>query len=222
MMAMLAHELRGPLAPILSGLQLLRSRGESAVVCNVIERQVRHLAHLVDDMLDIAQISRGKVSLRSRALDLREVVGNAIEMASPLLEQKHHRLVLRMPAGRLILDGDEMRLSQVVANLLTNAAKYTEPGGEITLGTACDEEWAVLSVRDNGQGLSPELMPHLFQMFTRGSSDASGGLGLGLAIVKSLVELHGGSVEAMSDGPGRGSEFVVRLPLVTGPDSSTR
>ena len=218
-LAMLSHELRNPLSPILTALQLMRLReGADAVERErvIIERQVRHLTRLVDDLLDVSRVTQGKIELRRHPLELAEVVAKGVELASPLFEERHHELTLTVPATGLVIDADEQRLTQVVANLLTNAAKYTDARGRIDVVARAEGEEAVLSVRDNGIGMPAPLVPAVFDLFVQGprAFDRShGGLGLGLAIVRSLVTLHGGSVAAASDGPGRGSEFTVRLPL---------
>lgn len=204
---MLGHELRNPLSPIVTALQLMKLQGpegsERARI--VIERQVNHLTRLVDDLLDVSRIARGKVELRTEV----------VEMASPLLEQRAHTLTVDMPRQGLRVDGDPMRLSQVVSNLLTNAAKYTPPGGQITVRAEPVDGEVELRVRDTGMGIAPDALPHVFDLFVqeRQAIDRSqGGLGLGLTIVRNLVERHGGSVLARSEGLGHGSEFVVRLP----------
>lgn len=219
-LAMLGHELRNPLAPILTALQLLRLRGVQAGERerSVIERQVRHLVGLVDDLLDVSRITRGKVRLNRVPLELSEAVAKGIELASPLLEQHQHDLMATVPTEGLGVLADPGRLAQIVTNLLTNAAKYTPPGGQIRVSADLDGDEIVLRVRDTGIGIDPDILPRIFDLFTqdRQALDrAQGGLGLGLAIVRSLVVLHGGSVTAWSDGRGRGSEFVVRLPHVS-------
>jgi signal transduction histidine kinase/DNA-binding response OmpR family regulator len=216
-LAMLGHELRNPLAPILTALQLLRLRGVQAGERErtIIERQVRHLVGLVDDLLDISRITRGKVRLTRVPTQLSDAVARGIELASPLLEQHQHDLAVDIRTDGLGVLADPERLAQIVSNLLTNAAKYTPPGGQIRVSAALDGDDVVLRVRDTGMGIDAEMLPRVFDLFTqdRQAIDrAQGGLGLGLAIVRSLVELHGGSVSAHSDGRGRGSEFVVRLP----------
>jgi signal transduction histidine kinase len=221
-MAMLGHELRNPLSPILTALHLMRLRhGElMAKERAVIERQVHHMARLVDDLLDVSRITGGKVELKRAPVQLAEIIDDALEIAGPLLEKRGHRLLLALPRTGLLIEADAHRLTQAVANLLTNAARYTEPGGVIAVLARADEGWARLEVRDNGTGICPELLPRIFDLFVQGrraSDRADGGLGLGLAIVRSLVELHGGTVSATSAGPGLGSEFVLRLPLSAAP-----
>lgn len=216
-LAMLGHELRNPLSPMMTALELMRLRGGDAFgrERTIIERQVQHLVRLVDDLLDISRITRGKVELKRRALELGEVVNTAIEMASPLLEARRHKLEVDVPRRGLAIEGDPDRLAQVVANLLTNAAKYTEPGGVVSLRVAREGTEVVVRVRDSGMGIQPELLPHVFDLFVQGHralDRSQGGLGLGLAIVRSMVEMHGGRVSASSAGAGKGSEFVVRLP----------
>jgi PAS domain S-box-containing protein len=216
-LAMLGHELRNPLSPILTALQLMKLRGDvgSERERIVIERQVKHLTRLVDDLLDVSRIARGRIELKPRTLEFAEVVATAIEMASPLLEQQNHRLAVNVPRSGLTVEGDSIRLSQVISNLLTNAAKYTPPGGDISIRAERVADEVVLYVRDAGIGIAPDVLPRIFDLFVqeRQALDRSqGGLGIGLTIVRSLVERHGGSVSARSDGPGRGSEFIVRLP----------
>ena len=216
-LAMLGHELRNPLAPIQTALQLMRLRGDATAERErtVIQRQVDHLTRLVDDLLDVSRIARGKVHLRRERIEIAEIVAKAVETASPLLEQRAHALDVDVPREGLAVEGDPVRLAQVASNLLTNAAKYTESGGRVSVRAAREDGQVVLRVRDTGVGISPELLPRVFDSFVQGgqSLDRShGGLGLGLTIVRSLVSLHGGSVSAHSDGPGQGSEFAVRLP----------
>jgi PAS domain S-box-containing protein len=216
-LALLGHELRNPLAPILTALELMRLRDPGAL-CEeraVIERQVEHVVRLVDDLLDVSRITRGVVSLERRGVDLAQVIERAIELASPLVEQRAHRLTAEIHPG-LIVDGDPLRLSQVFANLLTNAAKYTPPEGAITITGRREGGRALVSVRDTGIGIRASMLPRVFDQFVQERQEldrSEGGLGLGLSIVRSLVELHGGAVEARSEGPGRGSEFRVSLPL---------
>jgi PAS domain S-box-containing protein len=217
-LAMLGHELRNPLAPILTALELMKLRGADIFTRerDVIERQVRHVSRLVDDMLDITRVTRGKVSLEKQPIELAMVVAKAIEIAEPLIGQRGHHLHVAVPETGLVVDADQVRLSQIFANLLTNAARYTEPGGQISVTAKQRQGEVVVDVQDSGMGLSAEFLPHVFDLFVQGARTvdrSQGGLGLGLALVQSLVELHGGSVSAHSEGPGRGSCFSVRLPL---------
>jgi signal transduction histidine kinase/ActR/RegA family two-component response regulator len=216
-MAMLGHELRNPLAPMVTALHLMKSRGQSAFAREreVIERQVSHLARLVDDLLDVSRIARGKVELKYELVELAEIVTRAVDVASPLLEQRAHTLTLKLQPTGLLVHGDVTRLVQVVSNLLTNAAKYTPPSGRIAVSTSATDDELSLRVQDSGVGMSAEVLEHAFELFVQGRQSierAHGGLGLGLTIVRSLVERHGGTVSAHSAGPGKGSEFVVRLP----------
>jgi signal transduction histidine kinase/ActR/RegA family two-component response regulator len=216
-LAMLGHELRNPLAPILTALQLMELHGDerSRRERNVIQRQAQHLTRLVDDLLDISRVTRGKAELKRERLELWLVINKAIETASPLLEQRNHRLDVHVPRTGLCVEADPVRLSQVFSNLLTNAAKYTEPGGHISVTATAEGDERVVRVEDNGCGLPPELLPTVFNLFVQGDRTldrAQGGLGLGLALVRSLTELHRGTVSAHSDGPGKGSRFEVRLP----------
>jgi signal transduction histidine kinase len=218
-LAVLGHELRNPLSPMVTALQLMRLRApeESARERAVLERQVDHMTRLVDDLLDVSRISQGKVHLRRQPVEIAEALTRAVEIAAPLLEERQHHLAVDVePALRV--DADSDRLAQVFSNLLTNAAKYTPPGGNVRLAARAEEGHAVVTVTDDGQGIEPALLPTLFQPFVQGKRSEErtyGGLGLGLTIVKSLTEMHGGRVEARSPGPGRGSEFVVRLPLLS-------
>ena len=218
-LAMLGHELRNPLAPIVTALQLLKLRGDGRPSREyaIIERQVNHLTRLVDDLLDVAKIARGKVELKTRTLDLAEVVAKGVEMASPMFEHRAHHFRIDALPRTIFVNGDEARLAQVVANLLTNACRYTNPGGDIALTLGAEGESAVIRVRDNGIGIEAELLPRIFDLFVQGSrplARSEGGLGLGLALVRNLVKLHGGTVAVESEGKERGSQFTVRLPLV--------
>lgn len=220
-LAMLAHELRNPLAPIRNAAHILRIRAKHQAEfqrpVEIIERQVVHLTRLVDDLLDVSRITRGKIELQKHPVDLATVIQRAVEVNQPLIEARHQRLIVALPAEDLGVEGDKIRLVQVVANLLNNAAKYSEDGGRIELRLERDGSTALLRVRDTGMGIAPELLPHVFDLFSqgeRGLDRAQGGLGIGLSLVKSLVEMHGGRVEAHSGGPGQGSEFRVRLPLL--------
>jgi PAS domain S-box-containing protein len=216
-LAILSHELRNPLAPILTATQLMHLRGDVATPREreVIVRQAEHLVRLVDDLLDVSRVARGKVTLAKKRLELAAVVAKAVESTSPLLEQRQHRVNISVPTTGLAVEGDEVRLTQVVSNLLTNAARYTPLGGRIDVIARRDGGDVVLDVADSGIGIDPALLPHLFDMFVqgpRGSDRAEGGLGLGLSLVRTLTELHGGSVVARSEGEGRGSTFTMRLP----------
>jgi PAS domain S-box-containing protein len=219
-LATLAHELRNPLAPIRNSLQILKMpRVETEIVQqtrDVMERQVHQLVRLVDDLLDVSRVMRGKIDLRLESVELATVIARAVEMAQPLIEVQGHKLDVSVPNESLLLDADPVRLTQVVANLLTNSAKYTQTNGDIWLTARREGDQAVLRVRDTGIGIAPDMLPHVFELFVQAdhaSTRAQGGLGIGLTLVKKLVELHGGNVEAHSAGLGEGCEFVVRLPL---------
>jgi PAS domain S-box-containing protein len=222
-LAILGHELRNPLAPIVTALELMRLRGAApSKELDVIDRQVQHLLRLVDDLLDISRIAQGKLLLKKERVELGDVVRRAIEMTSPLLEQRRHQVTVEMASAGLQVDADVVRLAQAVTNLVTNAAKYTSEGGHLSIRAHRENEQVVLAVTDDGVGLSPELLPHVFDLFVqapRTADRASGGLGVGLTLVRSLVQLHGGVVSAHSEGVGRGSTFVVRLPAA---DTNTR
>ncbi len=224
-LAVLGHELRNPLAPIATALRLMSLRAGDACVSerSIIERQVQHMTRLVDDLLDVSRITRGKVELRRRPIEIADVIAKAVEIASPALEQKQHRLEVDVPNSGLMVNGDAGRLAQVFANLLTNSAKYTPPYGDVSVRAINDRRTVRVSVRDTGMGIAPDVLPHVFEVFVQGSRrDAvRAGLGLGLAIVRSLTELHGGRVEARSSGLNQGSEFVVELPLLEGPTRET-
>ncbi|RKH23149.1 response regulator [Corallococcus sp. CA041A] len=218
-LAMLGHELRNPLAPILTALQLMRLRGETAAVRErtLIERQVTHLVRMVDDLLDVSRVTRGKVTLKRERVTLTDVVAKAIEQISPLIDQRQHTLEVDLPDRGMDLNGDPTRLAQVFANLLTNAAKYTEPGGFLAVTGTREGRELVLSVRDTGVGIAPEMLPRVFDLFVQehqALDRSQGGLGLGLAIARSLVTLHEGAISAHSAGRGRGSTFTVRLPAL--------
>ena len=219
-LAVLAHELRNPLAPIRSSLHILRLSGRNdpsaEQVSAMMERQVNHMVRLVDDLLEVSRITRGKIELRKEVLDLADVVQSALEISRPLIEEAGHRLTVEIPERPLQLEGDPVRLAQVFANLLNNAAKYTDAGGRIQLTAVTVDQEVEVSVRDTGIGISPAMLPRVFEMFAQvdhGSSRTQGGLGIGLMLVKRLVEMHGGTITAHSDGSGKGSQFVVRLPL---------
>jgi len=219
-LATLSHELRNPLAPLRNAIALLRSAtgGDERVagLQAVMERQVNHLVRLVDDLLEVSRISRGTFLLRKESVSLATVVRNAIETSTPLIQAGRHELVESLPADPLWLEGDPVRLAQILANLLNNAAKYTDDGGRIELRAWQEGAQAVVSVRDNGIGVAPEMLPRLFEMFSRGDRDtgrSQGGLGIGLALARRLVEMHEGTLEGRSAGSGQGSEFLLRLPL---------
>ncbi|MCC2958715.1 hybrid sensor histidine kinase/response regulator [Massilia sp. IC2-477] len=220
-LAMLAHELRNPLAPISSAAQLLRmlfaNEPRIKQTSEVISRQVAHMTHLVDDLLDVSRVTRGLATINRTQVELGAVVREAVEQIVPLIETRRHRLTLDIASYPMPVNGDRTRLIQVVANLLGNAAKYTPDGGELRVSLQQQGDRAVLQVQDNGIGIDPDLLPEVFDLFTQGERTpgrAQGGLGLGLALVKKLVELHDGAVDADSKGPGQGSTFTVRLPLL--------
>ncbi|HEU4460901.1 MAG TPA: ATP-binding protein [Methylibium sp.] len=223
-LATLAHELRNPLAPLRNSLHLLQMQVEPAVADRLhamMKRQLDHLVRLVDDLLEVARISEGKIRLQRAPLPLAGVLASAVETARPLIDQAGHRLEIDIVTPEpMVVDGDAVRLAQVFANLLNNAAKYTERGGLISLSAKREGDEAVVSVRDNGVGIDAELLPRVFDLFAQaeaGAARAQGGLGIGLSLVRNLLAMHGASVSAHSDGPGRGSSFVVRLPLVAAP-----
>jgi PAS domain S-box-containing protein len=217
-LATLAHELRNPLAPIRSGLQLMRKSGNDPAtvgrVQDILDRQLDHLVHLVDDLLDLARITRGQVELKREWVDLAQVVAGAVEISRPLVDAARHQLTVRVPPEPVRLYADPTRITQVISNLLNNAARYTPRGGSITLAAEHDEGTVQISVADNGIGIARAALNEVFKMFTQvGSGErAQGGLGIGLSLVRTFIELHGGSVSADSDGPGAGAVFTVRLP----------
>jgi PAS domain S-box-containing protein len=220
-LATLAHELRNPLAPIRNSLQILKMpRLDAATVertREMMERQVHQLVRLVDDLLDVSRVMRGKIELRTERVELATVVARAVETAQPLIEAQEHELTVSLPPESLSLDADPVRLAQVVGNLLMNAAKYTEANGRIWLTARREGDMAVLRLRDSGIGIAPDMLPRVFELFVQAdhtSTKAQGGLGIGLTLVKNLVEMHHGTVEAHSAGLGAGCEFVVRLPLI--------
>jgi signal transduction histidine kinase len=222
-LAMLAHELRNPLAAIRLAVDSLHPPGgegdDSARAMEIIGRQVGLLAHLLDDLLDVSRITRGLVGVRKQLIDAGPVIDQAVEATHPLLADRRHRLVRPAPRRPLWLEADPVRLEQILVNLLTNAAKYTPAGGEIALDADRVGDRVVVRVRDTGMGIPAEVLPRVFDLFVQSDRTldrSEGGLGVGLTIVKRLVELHGGSVSASSAGPGRGSEFVVRLPAAEG------
>jgi signal transduction histidine kinase/DNA-binding response OmpR family regulator len=220
-LAMLAHELRNPLAPILNALHILRLSGTDAddaeKARETAERQVRHMVRLVDDLLDVSRITRGKIELRKEPVELAGVVARAVESTRPLVDSRSHQLEVSAVPDGVWVEADPTRLEQVLANLLNNAAKYTEPGGRIWLTARQDDGAVEVRVKDTGIGLAPEMLPRVFEPFVQVDQSlerAQGGLGIGLTLVRSLVEMHGGTVHAHSAGLGQGSEFVVRLPVL--------
>jgi signal transduction histidine kinase len=222
-LAMLAHELRNPLAPIHNAVALMRrtplTDPQLMWSRDVIGRQLSHLTRLVDDLLDVSRITRGKINLTKEVIEIAPLVARTVETVQPLFEERGHTLRVEMPDGALCVLGDPTRLMQAIGNVLGNAAKYTERGGQVTLCAAQTGAEVEIRIRDNGIGIPPDLMPMIFNLFTqldRSSGPAQSGLGIGLALVQRLVEMHGGSVTAHSDGPGRGSQFVIRLPLRLG------
>jgi signal transduction histidine kinase/ActR/RegA family two-component response regulator len=223
-LAVLAHELRNPLAPIASALDILKQPDVDLAVANkaveVADRQVQHMTRLVDDLLDVSRIMRGKIELQKERVELASIVARAVETVQPLIDREQHALTIELPPEPVWIEGDLVRLAQAVANLLSNAAKYTEPGGKIQLSAEVDGKQLVLCVRDSGIGIDPATLPKLFEMFMQaapGSSRSRSGLGIGLTLVKNLVELHGGAIAAHSDGLGKGSEFMIRMPHTEGP-----
>jgi PAS domain S-box-containing protein len=218
-LATLAHELRNPLAPIRNGLQILRMTGGDAAapqIHQMLERQVNHLVRLVDDLMEVARVTRGRIELRKEAVDLSAMLRSAVETSRPLIEAARHELLVDLPAEPVTLVADPVRVAQIVANLLNNAAKYTDEGGSITLSARREGEHAIVRVRDSGIGIPVDVLPRVFDLFAQADRTyhrAQGGLGIGLTLVRTLVELHGGTVGARSEGLGHGSEFIVRLPL---------
>ena len=220
-LATLAHELRNPLAPISNSLQILKTPRLDAATAlqtrDLMERQIHHLVRLVDDLLDVSRVMRGKIELRKEPLELATVVARAVETAQPLIELKGHQLEIAVPDESLLVDADPVRLAQVVGNLLTNAAKYTEACGHIAVSARRENGEAILSVRDDGIGIAPDMLPHVFELFVQADHAATrsqGGLGIGLTLVKNLIEMHDGTVVAQSAGLGNGSDFTIRLPLL--------
>jgi PAS domain S-box-containing protein len=219
-LATLSHELRNPLAPIRTAVQILAapqlSPHQYKWAQAVIVRQVQHMALLLDDLLDVARITQGKLELRKQHVTLGSVIDAAVETARPFIDGKHHRLTVELPEESLSVEADPLRLSQMLSNLLVNAAKYTDPGGDIALSASTQDDSLALTVKDNGIGISQESMTRIFDMFSQvsgASASSDGGLGIGLALVKGLTELHGGTIEARSAGLSLGSEFIIRLPL---------
>jgi len=221
-LAMLAHELRNPLAAITTAMELSTNSGVQDQInwsMEVINRQVKHLTRLIDDLLDVSRLTRGKVQLRKETIDAYPVINGAFEAIRSLIKQRDHELIVSLQPG-LRLDADPMRLEQILVNLLTNAAKYTESGGTIWFTAEHEGHDIIIKVRDTGIGIPPEKLPQMFELFAQGDRSfarSEGGLGIGLTLVRSLAEMHGGSVTATSEGPGKGSEFVVRLPALEAP-----
>jgi signal transduction histidine kinase/ActR/RegA family two-component response regulator len=220
-LATLAHELRNPLAPIQNALEVMKMAGDSPEVIRegreIIERQLAQIMRLDDDILDLSRIRQGKIELRKERIDVASVIAIAVENSRPLIEMAGHKLIVEVPPEPLYLEGDLTRLAQALSNLLHNASKYTPPGGQIDLSVQSTEKDLTLRVRDTGIGISPEMLPLVFDMFAQldHSRDRSqGGLGIGLSLVRRLVEMHGGTVWAHSGGPGLGSEFVICLPIL--------
>ena len=223
---MLSHELRNPLAPILNAVHLLRLQKDEDPIQQqakaVVERQVGKLKRLVDDLLEVSRITTGRIRLQREHIDLRAIAERARETVRPLIEQRRHELVTSVPAEPIWLHADALRMEQAIVNLLTNAAKYTGEGGHITLIVQQEGGEAMVRVRDSGVGISPEALPRIFDLFTQADKSlarSEGGLGIGLTIVHRIAEIHGGRVEAHSEGLGRGSEFIVRFPLTLPPSS---
>jgi two-component system CheB/CheR fusion protein len=223
-LAMLGHELRNPLSPIRSAVEVMREQGPGDATLRwagqVIQRQVEHLSRLLDDLLDLSRVSRDQITLRKERTGLATAVAGAVETIRPLVEGRGQELEVVAPPEPLVLEADPIRLVQLLTNLLHNATKYTPAGGRIRLGWSREGGEAVVRLRDSGRGIDPRLLPHVFDAFVQAEQSlerTQGGLGVGLTVVRRLVQMHGGSVEAHSEGPGKGSEFVVRLPLASGP-----
>jgi PAS domain S-box-containing protein len=220
-LAVLAHELRNPLAPVKNAVHIIRTleapNPELQWAHDVIDRQIEHMSRLVDDLLDVSRITSGRIELRRERVALAEIVNAAVDASRPLMERRQHVLSVKLPEEPIYLEADRTRLGQVFLNLLNNAAKYTNPGGHIWIGAEREIGYAAIRIVDNGAGIPPAMLDRIFDMFMqvdRGAENAQGGLGIGLTIVKRLVEMHGGTIEARSEGPERGSEFIVRLPIV--------
>jgi PAS domain S-box-containing protein len=223
----LSHELRNPLAPLISAIQIIRTTAsESPEIessLRIIERQVECIQRLVGDLLDLSRISAGKVEIKKETIAIHEVIGRAVESARPGVRERRHHFEVLLPPGVIWVEADPIRLEQVFLNLIQNAAKFTPERGRITVKATVEGHEASIRVEDSGIGIPPEMLPKIFDLFTQVEASrarSQGGLGIGLSLVKELVTLHGGSVQVRSDGPGKGSEFTVRLPLVAPPDSS--
>ena len=225
-LAMLAHELRNPLAAVNNAVTVLKLSTEEESrkwASDVVERQVKQLVRLIDDLLDVSRITTGKIRLKKDFVDANSIIKQAIESARPLIDERRHHLSVSIEDGQLPLHVDATRVEQIILNLLTNAAKYTRSGGKIWITANRKDTWVSISVRDNGTGITPHKLPEMFKLFAQGDrtlARSEGGLGIGLTIVKKLTEMHGGSVTARSEGPDKGSEFVVSLPLVSKPAES--
>ena len=220
-LATLAHELRNPLAPVRNAIQVLEIKGPTTPVVNwakgIIERQMQSMTRLIDDLMDLSRISRGKIELQRDLVELSQVVKDAVDSSRPLIDQQGHELIVNVPQNPIPLNADPIRLSQVFLNLLNNAAKFTPKGGRIELSAQRESSEVVVSVKDNGMGIPAEHLTSVFEMFSQvegALSRSQGGLGIGLCLVKRLVEMHGGRVEVKSEGPDRGSEFLVHLPIM--------
>jgi signal transduction histidine kinase len=227
-LAMLSHELRNPLAAIATAVEVLRLATPAdprlARAQTIAARQTEHMKRLLDDLLDVSRVTRDRIVLQRRPVVLQEVLQQARDGAAPLIEQRRHQLTVDVPPAPVVVEGDFDRLVQVVSNLLTNAAKYTNPGGHLQVALTAEEGRAVVRVRDDGIGIPAELLPSIFDLFVQADREATrseGGLGIGLSLVKRLVEMHGGTVAAASEGPGHGSEMVVRLPLLPAANGSS-
>lgn len=223
-LATLSHELRTPLSAMRNGLQLLRLANEDPAMLlharSILDRQVQQMVRLVDDLLDVSRINSNRLQLRKEWVELATVIKSAVEASRPTIEASHHELTVSLPAQPVLLDADPLRLAQALSNLLNNAAKYTEAGGRISLTAEQQGNRVLIHVRDTGVGIPVETLPHVFKMFVqarRSMERSQGGLGIGLPLVKRLIEMHGGAVEAHSEGPGKGSEFIVRLPVLLVP-----
>ncbi|MGZ5271953.1 MAG: response regulator [Ramlibacter sp.] len=219
-LATLAHELRNPLAPVRSAVEIMRHPGVKPErvtwAAELIDRQVRSLARLIDDLMDVSRISRGRIELRREPVPLNDALADALDTVRPLVEEARHELVVLLPDRKLVVDGDRTRLAQAFSNLLSNAVKYTEPGGRIEVGVLVENDNAVVTIRDSGIGIPPDKLEGIFEMFSQVEAAlerSRGGLGIGLSLTRRLLELHGGSIKAYSDGPGQGSRFLVSLPL---------
>jgi two-component system CheB/CheR fusion protein len=226
-LAVLSHELRNPLAPIQTSLDLMGQAGTTGAEFEreraVVERQVKHMISLVEDLLDVSRISRGRIELHTRVVVLSAAVAEVVEAVRSRVEERRQALEISLPAESIRLEADPTRLEQILLNLLTNAVKYTDIGGRIGLAAERDGDQVVVRVRDSGIGIAPEILPRVFDLFVQGDrrlEQARGGMGIGLSLVKDLVERHGGTITAQSDGPGMGSEFVVRLPALPAVEAS--